>query len=69
MAARESGRSVIVKEAMANGRLTPRNADPAFAHKLRLLCDTAQQVNVQLVSNWFETNTGRGGVAVLPLDP
>lgn len=45
--AKESGRSVIVKEAMANGRLTPRNADPAFAPKLRLLCGTAEQVSFE----------------------
>jgi hypothetical protein len=44
MQAKESGVSVIIKEAMANGRLTPRNTDPAFAGKLKLLCDTAQQV-------------------------
>jgi hypothetical protein len=42
--AKESGVSVIIKEAMANGRLTPRNTDPAFAGRLKLLCDTAQQV-------------------------
>jgi len=29
-AAREDGRGVIVKEALANGRLTPRNDDPDF---------------------------------------
>jgi len=29
-AAHEDGRGVIVKEALANGRLTPRNDDPAF---------------------------------------
>jgi len=28
---------VIVKEALANGRLTQRNHDPEFAHKLALL--------------------------------
>lgn len=37
--------SVIIKEAMANGRLTPRNEDPAFKEKLQLLCDTARQYN------------------------
>lgn len=49
--AKESGRYVIIKEAMANARLTPRNADPAFAHKLRLLCDTAAQVSFHWVGN------------------
>lgn len=38
--------SVIIKEAMANGRLTPRNEDPAFKEKLQLLCDTARQVSL-----------------------
>jgi aryl-alcohol dehydrogenase-like predicted oxidoreductase len=32
-----AGMGVIVKEALANGRLTERNADPAFAPKLALL--------------------------------
>lgn len=35
--AHEAGMGVIVKEALANGRLTPRNADPAFAPKRALL--------------------------------
>jgi hypothetical protein len=51
LAAKESGRSVIIKEAMANGRLTPRNADPACAPKLKLLCDTAEQVSFLWVGN------------------
>lgn len=33
----ESGMQVIVKEALANGRLTERNADPGFAPKLARL--------------------------------
>lgn len=36
-AAHEEGLGVIVKEALANGRLTPRNDDPAFAPKMRQL--------------------------------
>lgn len=36
-AAHDAGVGVIVKEALANGRLTPRNLDPAFAGKRRLL--------------------------------
>ncbi len=36
-AAREAGLGVIVKEALANGRLTDRNTDPDFAARLALL--------------------------------
>ena len=36
-AAHDAGMGVIVKEALANGRLTARNRDPAFADKRRLL--------------------------------
>lgn len=43
LAAHQAGLSIIIKEAMANGRLTGRNADPAFAARLALLQDTAQQ--------------------------
>lgn len=35
--AHEAGMGVIIKEALANGRLTERNDDPAFADKLVLL--------------------------------
>ena len=35
--AHDAGMGVIVKEALANGRLTPRNQDAAFADKRRLL--------------------------------
>lgn len=35
--AHTAGLGVIVKEALANGRLTPRNDDPSFAPKLALL--------------------------------
>ncbi|WIA21706.1 hypothetical protein OEZ85_000872 [Tetradesmus obliquus] len=43
LAAHQAGLSVIIKEAMANGRLTARNSDPKFASRLVLLQDTAQQ--------------------------
>lgn len=43
-AAHAHGLAVIVKEALANGRLTPRNADPAFVDKRRLLEDTAARL-------------------------
>jgi aryl-alcohol dehydrogenase-like predicted oxidoreductase len=36
-AAHEAGMGVIVKEALANGRLTGRNIDPAFAKQLHVL--------------------------------
>jgi aryl-alcohol dehydrogenase-like predicted oxidoreductase len=35
--AHQAGLAVIVKEALANGRLTPRNRDPGFAEKRALL--------------------------------
>ena len=37
MSAWQAGMGVIVKEALANGRLTGRNTEPAFAGKLALL--------------------------------
>lgn len=40
--AHEAGMGVIIKEALANGRLTERNDDPAFADKLTLLRQTAE---------------------------
>jgi len=36
---------VIVKEALANGRLTERNADPAFASRLGMLRDEATRLD------------------------
>jgi len=35
--AHQAGMGVLVKEGLANGRLTPRNQDPSFASKRRLL--------------------------------
>ncbi len=43
-AAREAGLGVTVKEALANGRLTPRNDDPAFAPKRQVLERTAARL-------------------------
>ncbi len=40
-AARSAGLWVIVKEALANGRLTPRNQTPGFSSKLTLLDEIA----------------------------
>jgi aryl-alcohol dehydrogenase-like predicted oxidoreductase len=42
--ARDMGIGVIVKEALANGRLTDRNREPAFAHKLKVLKREAQRL-------------------------
>ncbi len=44
--AHEAGMGVIVKEALANGRLTPRNDRPAFAAQRRLLDDLAAELGV-----------------------
>ena len=38
--ASESGMGVVIKEALANGRLTSRNQDPAF-HSKRMLLESA----------------------------
>lgn len=43
-AAHAAGMGVVVKEALANGRLTPRNDDPAFAAKHALLLAQAQRL-------------------------
>ncbi len=51
--AHEAGMGVIVKEALANGRLTERNDDPAFAIQRRLLSEVAA-----------EAQTGLDGVAL-----
>jgi aryl-alcohol dehydrogenase-like predicted oxidoreductase len=46
--AHESGMGVIVKEALANGRLTPRNQDPAFQTKMAILNQVAAQHNTSI---------------------
>ncbi len=43
--ARHEGLGVIVKEALANGRLTRRNHEPAFAPKLAALSRHAERLN------------------------
>ena len=40
--AHSAGMGVIIKEALANGRLTDRNDDPHFAQQLRLLATEAE---------------------------
>lgn len=42
--AADAGMSVIVKEGLANGRLTTRNTSPAFAPKLATLQKYADKV-------------------------
>jgi aryl-alcohol dehydrogenase-like predicted oxidoreductase len=46
--AHAAGLGVIVKEALANGRLTARNDDPAFAAKRRLLGEAAERLGTTL---------------------
>jgi aryl-alcohol dehydrogenase-like predicted oxidoreductase len=41
MEAHAAGMGVIIKESLANGRLTARNSDPAFVEKSRLLYESA----------------------------
>jgi aryl-alcohol dehydrogenase-like predicted oxidoreductase len=43
--ARAAGRGVIVKEALANGRLTARNRDPELARSLAALQEQAKRLN------------------------
>jgi aryl-alcohol dehydrogenase-like predicted oxidoreductase len=45
---RADGMGVIVKEALANGRLTPRNDDAAFRRQRRLLEGEAQRLSCTL---------------------
>jgi len=47
-AAHEAGLGVIVKEALANGRLTARNADPAFAAQRHSLEQAAARLQTTL---------------------
>jgi aryl-alcohol dehydrogenase-like predicted oxidoreductase len=47
-AAGKMGIGVIVKEALANGRLTERNSEPAFARKLKILKHEAQRLETSV---------------------
>ena len=47
-AASAAGMGVVVKEALANGRLTARNSEPDFAHKLLLLKAEAQRLDTTI---------------------
>jgi aryl-alcohol dehydrogenase-like predicted oxidoreductase len=46
--AKAAGLGVIVKEALANGRLTARNSDPVFADRRRRLQEEAARFGVRL---------------------
>jgi aryl-alcohol dehydrogenase-like predicted oxidoreductase len=46
--AHDAGMGVIVKEALANGRLTSRNEDPAFDTKRRLLQAVSDEAGVSI---------------------
>jgi aryl-alcohol dehydrogenase-like predicted oxidoreductase len=47
-AAHAAGLGVIVKEALANGRLTDRNRDPGFAAQRRVLVDLAARFDLSM---------------------
>jgi aryl-alcohol dehydrogenase-like predicted oxidoreductase len=47
-AAHAAGLGVIVKEALANGRLTPRNQEPDFANKRKILEDEAHRLRTTI---------------------
>jgi aryl-alcohol dehydrogenase-like predicted oxidoreductase len=47
-AAHAAGMGVIVKEALANGRLTPRNQDPEFAPRRKILEEEAQRLGTTI---------------------
>ena len=50
--AHAAGMGVIVKEALANGRLTARNDDPAFAAQRRLLESEAARLRDDRRTPW-----------------
>ena len=47
-AAHNAGMGVIIKEAVANGRLTPRNQRPEFAAKRTVLTEIAQELDTTI---------------------
>lgn len=46
--AQAAGMGIIIKEALANGRLTPRNSDPDFAPKLARLTTEARRLGTTI---------------------
>ncbi len=47
-AASEAGMGIIVKEALANGRLTDRNQDPDFENQLEILAGQAKRLGISI---------------------
>jgi aryl-alcohol dehydrogenase-like predicted oxidoreductase len=47
-AAHDQGMKVVIKEALANGRLTGRNDDPAFSGKRRILVEEAKRTKTSI---------------------
>ncbi|MFO0841798.1 MAG: aldo/keto reductase [Gemmataceae bacterium] len=62
--ARAAGLGVIVKEALANGRLTPRNDAPAFADKRRVLEAVARRLGCGLDALALAAALAHGDVAL-----
>lgn len=62
--ARQAGLGVIIKEALANGRLTPRNHDPAFAAKRQALETTAHRLGCELDALSLAAAMRRGDVVL-----
>lgn len=46
--AHDAGMGVIIKEALANGRLTTRNEEPDFAPKRRILADVSRELGLSI---------------------
>ena len=46
--AHDAGMGVIIKEALANGRLTARNEEPDFARKRRTLTDISRELGLSI---------------------
>ncbi|MDW3645480.1 MAG: aldo/keto reductase [Bacteroidia bacterium] len=46
--ASEAGKAIIIKEALANGRLTARNQQPEFKEKFQLLAKISQNINTSI---------------------
>jgi aryl-alcohol dehydrogenase-like predicted oxidoreductase len=62
--ARSAGVGVIIKEALANGRLTPRNADPAFAARRQALEATARRLGCEVDALALAAALRRGDVVL-----
>jgi aryl-alcohol dehydrogenase-like predicted oxidoreductase len=60
-----AGLGVIVKEALANGRLTPRNLEPSFQEKRALLETLAQEQDTSIDALAIRAALAQPGVAVV----